>query len=67
MTRPPSSNDLKARLPFDAQRAAVDTIRGFDWQRWLTVRAWLNLRADEAMWIEWGEDFTVASAGGMPG
>ena len=65
MSKAPSSSQLAKRLPFDPRRAAVDTMRGFDWQRWLTVKAWLGLEEHEALWIEWGEDFTVADTDGV--
>lgn len=60
MAEAPTSAELAVRFPFDPVRAAVDSIRGFDWQRWLTVKAWLDLSGEEAIWIEWGEDFTIA-------
>jgi hypothetical protein len=47
--------------PFDAKRAATDALAGYDWQRWLTLEAWLGLSEDEALWIEWAEDFVISS------
>jgi hypothetical protein len=61
---PPSSEQLASLLPSDPSREAVDATRGFEWQRWMTARAWLALAEDEALWIEWGEDFTVATIAG---
>ena len=46
-------------LKADPKREAVDSIRGYDWQRWLTVELWLGLIDEERVWIELGEDITV--------
>ena len=61
----PTSDALAARLPSDPAREAVDSIRGYEWQRWLTALAWLNLSSDQALWIEWGEDLTLADVDGV--
>lgn len=60
----PEPEQLAAWLPSDPRREAVASMRGYDWQRWLTVEAWLSLPAGEAIWIEWAEDFTIASKAG---
>lgn len=62
-SRPPSSDQLATLLASDPAREAVDALRGYDWQRWLTIEMWLGLGGEEALWIEWGEDFTVATEG----
>lgn len=56
---PPSAGDLAALLTSDPKREAVATLRGFDWQRWATVERWLKLENDDALFIEWGEDFAT--------
>jgi len=50
-------------LVSDLAREAVDALRGYDWQRWLTVERWLGITGEEALWIEWGEDITIARVG----
>ncbi len=62
-TDPPSSDQLAQYLPSDLLREAADALRGYDWQRWLTVERWLGLTGEEALWIEWGEDITIATEG----
>ena len=62
-SHPPSSDQLAKLLASNPEREAVDTLRGYDWQRWLTIEMWLSLTGEEALWIEWGEDFTVATEG----
>lgn len=64
MPQPPSFEELEKSLPRAPQHEAIATIRGFDWQRWLTVKAWLRLREGESLWIEWAEDFSIISADG---
>lgn len=48
----------------DSSREATDSVRGYDWQRWLTVLAWLRLAGEDSLWIEWAEDFTVTNPAG---
>jgi hypothetical protein len=62
-SHPPSSDQLARLLASDPAREAVATLRGYDWQRWLTIERWLGLADEEALWIEWGEDITVATEG----
>ncbi len=58
-----TSNELAQILPADPKREAIDTIRGYDWQRWLTVQHWLELAGEDSLWIEWAEDFTTEKNG----
>jgi hypothetical protein len=43
----------------DSSREAIHSIAGYDWQRWLTMVAWLSLDGEESLWVEWAEDFTI--------
>jgi hypothetical protein len=45
----------------ELRREATHAIAGYDWQRWLTVLAWLSLDGEESLWIEWAEDFTITN------
>lgn|GEM_PF-2262593 len=56
--------ELQAMLPIDVKREAIYSMRGYDWQRWLTVLNWIGLEGGEALWIEWGEDLTKAIQSG---
>jgi|CXWL01.1.fsa_nt_gi tetratricopeptide (TPR) repeat protein len=40
-------------------------MRGYDWQRWLTVHRWLGLDGESVIYVEWGEDFAVVTEGGV--
>lgn len=46
----------------DSSRQATDTIRGFVYQFWHSVHAWLELGADELLFLEGAEDFDLVSA-----
>lgn len=59
------ADSLDALLASDPLREAVGAMRGYEWQRWLTAKAWLALGAAGAVWIEWGEDLTVWDADGV--
>ena len=61
-SKPPSEEDWEALLKPDSRNEAIEARRGYDWQAWLTVEHWLALAADEAIWVEWGEDLTRANA-----
>ncbi|NKQ69710.1 hypothetical protein C3Y89_04800 [Rhizobium sp. UPM1132] len=58
-------SDLQAIIPVDPSREAISSIRGYDWQRWLTILNWIALEAEDSLWIEWGEDITVGKPGGF--
>ena len=58
-------NYLAQLLAADPRREAVASMRGYDWQRWLTVEHWLGLEGEDALWIEWGEDFAIENANGV--
>jgi hypothetical protein len=55
----PRFTTLTQLLPAEAARQATASIRGYDWQRWLTALNWLSLTGSESLWIEWGEDLTI--------
>lgn len=61
----PSVAEIAKLLKADPKREAVDSIRGYDWQRWLTVELWLGLKGEDRIWIELGEDITVARTSGI--
>jgi len=56
---------LNALVASDPQREAVAAMRGYEWQRWLTAKAWLSLGETGTVWIEWGEDLTVWDVDGV--
>ena len=45
----------------DPERRANDTVHGFIYQFWHTVHAWLDLSADEMLFVEGAEDFDVVA------
>lgn len=49
-------------LPADEQRRAHATTGAFIFQWWLSVLAWLELRDEEALYVESAEDFETVSA-----
>lgn len=48
--------------PDDQQ--ADDALRGFEFQCWLSVEAWLELKEEERLFIECAEDFAIFSPAG---
>lgn len=52
-------NDIGSRLNYESNRDATASIRGYDWQRWLSLETWLDLNEGETLWLEIGEDFAV--------
>lgn len=54
------ATEIARSLKADPKREAVDSIRGYDWQRWLTVELWLGLKGEDRVWIELGEDITIS-------
>lgn len=57
-TTPPVASQLPP-LSGDAARQAMDSLAGYDYQILRTVEAWLQLRADEKIYIECAEDYDV--------
>jgi len=55
---------LNAVLARDRGREATYVLEAFDWQKWLTLEAWLELQTGDSLWIEWAEDFTVTDERG---
>jgi tetratricopeptide (TPR) repeat protein len=51
-------------LASDPARQAVPTLRGYAYQIWRTLLAWMNLAPDEVLFIEGAEDFDVLRADG---
>jgi hypothetical protein len=45
----------------DPERRANDTVHGFIYQFWHTVHAWLDLSADETLFVEGAEDFDIVA------
>src|SRR4051812_34212024 len=60
----PHLTAIRSVLARDRAREAVYVLEAYDWQRWLTLEAWLGLDAIESLWVEWAEDFTVSEAAG---
>jgi hypothetical protein len=44
-------------LPTDPRRQANAMLAGCEYQVWQTVSAWLDLRANETLFVEGAEDF----------
>lgn len=53
------SNDLPDALKSDEKRQAVDSIRGYLYQIWQSVAAWISLADDNVIFLEGAEDFDV--------
>jgi hypothetical protein len=49
----------------DKRRQATDSIRGYVYQAYQSVLAWMRLRKDEVLFLEGAEDFNVHSADGV--
>jgi hypothetical protein len=56
--------DRPQGLIADSSRQAPDTIRGFVFQLWHSVHAWLELGEGDQLFLEGAEDFDVLSAQG---
>jgi hypothetical protein len=54
-----ASNGLKG----DTRRSAGATIRGFLYQFWRTVEAWIELEPEELLFVEGAEDFDCVGPG----
>src|SRR5258706_13183953 len=54
---------LPPPLSGDPAREAVHSLRGYMYQIWRTVEAWVQLKQDEALYVECAEDFDVVGAG----
>lgn len=48
-------------LRSDPKRQAIPTHRGYYYQEWRSVLAWLQLKQGEVLWLEGAEDFDVLS------
>lgn len=55
------TEDLPDALIGDEKRQAVDSLRGYLYQIWHSVAAWIDLGEDEALYLEGAEDFDVVS------
>ena len=51
----------RKRLTADPKRQATDAIRGYSYQIWHSVEAWLDLAAGETLYLEGVEDFDIIS------
>lgn len=59
----PTELEFPKELPADASRQAVASIRGFVYQLWWSIDAWLRLKTpDEVIYLEGSEDLDRASA-----
>lgn len=52
-------SDSPEILKGDPARAAPDLHRGLNYQIWLSVEAWINLKEDELLHLEGAEDFDI--------
>ena len=48
-------------LQTDSKREAADSVRGYVYQLWHSVHAWLDLTEDEVLFLEAAEDFDIVS------
>ena len=48
-------------LKTNPKRQATDSLRGYVYQIWHSVNAWLDLADDEVLYLEGAEDFEIAS------
>lgn len=55
---------MTAALSGDPKRQAGASIRGYEYQFLRTAESWLQLRQDQKLYVECGEDFDVISPGG---
>ena len=55
--KPRKRKPLKA----NSKRQATDAIRGYSYQIWHSVEAWLDLAAGEVLYLEGVEDFDIIS------
>lgn len=47
----------------DPRRQAVDSLRGYVYQIWHSVHAWLELADEEILFLEGAEDFDIVDLG----
>lgn len=55
------TNSTPKPLRSDPRRQAIPTHRGYLYQEWRSVLAWLQLKQGEVLWLEGAEDFDVLS------
>lgn len=55
--------DRPEPLRADSRRQAISSIRGYAYQLWSSVHAWLELLDDQILFLERAEDFDVARVG----
>ncbi len=53
---------MDTQLNSNEDRQAVDVIRGFEYQFWQTVLAWVNLTPTETLYVECAEDLDIVDA-----
>lgn len=53
------TEDIGERLTVEPRRQATDALRGYLYQIWHSLHAWLCLRAEEALYLETAEDFDI--------
>jgi tetratricopeptide (TPR) repeat protein len=56
--------EAPAALTGDDARRADSTVRGYLYQFWLTVEAWIELGRDDLLFVEGAEDYDVVSKDG---
>lgn len=57
-----SENSIVEPLTGDPARQAVYSLRGYVYQIWRTVEAWVQLKQGETLYIECAEDFDIVAA-----
>ncbi len=51
----------------DPKRQAVDSLRGYAYQLYVSALAWLRLQEDERLYLEVAEDYAIAGIGALQG
>jgi len=61
----PSRAPPRQPLASDPARQAIASLRGYDYQIWRSVEAWVSLKEGEALYLECAEDFYRQSPDGI--
>jgi hypothetical protein len=58
------SDTRSGPLAADTRRQAIDSLRGYDYQIWRSIEAWMQLGAGQLLYLEGAEDFDVVDENG---
>ncbi|MCF1444902.1 hypothetical protein L0B80_24700 [Ralstonia solanacearum] len=59
-----TSDTRSVPLAADVRRQAIDSLRGYDYQIWRSIEAWMQLDASQFLYLEGAEDFDVVDENG---